>query len=56
MMMNKILAEILKDPELKKIVDTLTNEEIEDNLLILYKQKQDNDYLKENPGFLIYKC
>ena len=53
MMMNKILAEILKDPELKKIVDTLSDEEIEDNLLVLYKQKQDNDYLKENPGFLI---
>ncbi len=52
-MMNKLLAEILRDKELKKIVDTLSEAEIEDNLLVLYKQKQDNDYLKNHPGFLI---
>ena len=50
MKMNKILEEILKDKELNALVSTLTKEEIEDNLLVLYKQKQDNDYMKKNKG------
>ena len=50
MKMNKLLEEIKKDEELNKLISTLTDEEIEDNLLILYKQKQDNDYIKKNKG------
>ena len=50
MMMNKLLEEIKKDEELNKLISTLTDEEIEENLLILYKQKQDNDYIKKNKG------
>ncbi len=38
-----LLNEILKDKELKKIVDTLTEEELEDNLLTLFQQKKEND-------------
>ena len=51
MMMNKILEEILKDKELSELVKTLSEEEIEDNLLVLYKQKQDNDLMRKNKGF-----
>ena len=50
MMMNKILEEILKDKELSELVKTLSEEEIEDNLLVLYKQKQDNDLMRKNKG------
>lgn len=53
MKMNKLLEEIKKDEELNKLISTLTEEEIEDNLLILYKQKQDNDYIKKNKGIKV---
>ncbi len=38
-----LLNEILKDKELKKIVDTLSEEELEDNLLTLFQQKKENE-------------
>ena len=53
MTMNKLLEEIKKDEELNKLISTLTEEEIEDNLLILYKQKQDNDFIKKNKGIKV---
>ena len=41
--MNKLLIEIQKDPELVTLVSKLSKEELDQNLLNLYRQKQDND-------------
>jgi len=55
---NPLLNEVLKDKELAKLASTLTEEELENNLLELYKQKKFNDVCanckgncKQNPEY-----
>ena len=45
-----LLNEIIKDKELKKIVDGLSQEELEDNLLTLFQQKKENDICSSCEG------
>ena len=53
MKMNKLLDEIIKDKELERLVSTMTDEEIEDNILVLYSQLKENEKIKKNKGILV---